>query len=86
MSSNKKTSLKNKEVELAESVQMNIYQSNTLNWLHFGNELRVQEMQQVKDQQSYTSGFVAYLTIPSSCLEYQPRWQQCSMHGWMVDL
>ena len=66
MSSNKKTSLKNKEVELAESVQMNIYQSNTLNWLHFGNELRVQEMQQVKDQQSYTSGFVAYLTIPSS--------------------
>ena len=67
MSSNKKTSLKNKEVELAESVQMNIYQSNTLNWLHFGNELRVQEMQQVKDQQSHISGFVAYLTIPSSC-------------------
>ena len=35
------------EVEPAESVQMNMYQSNTyrkdLNWLHFGDEPRVQE-------------------------------------------
>ena len=38
--------LKNKEVEPAEPVQMNIYQSNTyrkdLSWLHFDNYPRVQ--------------------------------------------
>ena len=48
---------------------MNIYQSNTykkdLTWLDFDDEPRVQERQQVKDQQSYKSGFVAYLNIPS---------------------
>ena len=42
---------------------MNIYQSNTyrknLSWLHFDDEARVQEMQQVKDQQTYISAFVA---------------------------
>ena len=42
---------------------MNIYQSNTyrknLSWLHFDDEPRVQEMQQVKDQQTYISAFVA---------------------------
>ena len=36
-------------MELAEPVQMNIYQSNTykkdLNWLHFDDEPRVQERQ-----------------------------------------
>ena len=51
-------------------VQMNIYQSNTygkdLSWLHFNHEPRVQERQQVKDQQSSISVFVAYPTIPSS--------------------
>ena len=44
-------------------VQMNIYQSNTcrkdLSWLHFDNEPWVQGRQQVKDQQSYISVFVA---------------------------
>ena len=63
-------SLKNKAVEPVKLVQIKIYQSNTcrkdLSWLHFGNELRVHERQQVKDQQSYIFVFVAYLTIPSS--------------------
>ena len=49
---------------------MNIYQSNTykkdLTWLHFDDKPRAQERQQVKDQQSYISVFVAYQTIPSS--------------------
>ena len=57
----------NKEVELVEPVQMNIYQSNTyrkeLSWLHFDDETRVQERQQVKDQQSCIPVSVA---IPSS--------------------
>ena len=50
--------------------QLNIYQSNTyrkdLGWLHFDDEPRVQERQQVKDQQSYISVSVAYPAIPSS--------------------
>ena len=57
------------EVEPVEPVQMNIYQSNTyrkdLSWLHFDDEPRVQEKQQVKDQQSCIFVFVACLTIPS---------------------
>ena len=55
---------------------MNIYQSNTnrkdLRWLHFVNEPRAQEREQVKDQQSYISVFEVYLTIPSSNFEYNP--------------
>ena len=55
-------------MEPVELVQMNIYQSNTyrrdLSWLHFNDEPRVHEMQQMKDQQSCISVFVAYLTIP----------------------
>ena len=62
---NEYTSHKNKEVEPVEPVQMNIYQINThrkdLNWLHFDDGPRVQERQQVKDQQSCISIFVAYL-------------------------
>ena len=42
-----------REVEPAEQVQMNIYQSNAyrknLSWLHFNNEPRTQDRQQVKD-------------------------------------
>ena len=56
-------------MEPAEPVQMNIYQSNTyrkdVSWPHFDDEPRVQERQQMKDQQSYISIFAAYLTIPS---------------------
>ena len=61
---------KNKEVEPVEPIRMNIHKSNTyreeLSWLHFDEELRVQERLQVKNQQSSISIFVAYLTIPSS--------------------
>ena len=53
-----------------EPVLMNIYQSNTyrkdLSWPHFDDEPRVQEKQQVKDQQSCIFVFVACLTVPSS--------------------
>ena len=67
---NEYTSPENEEVEPVQSVQMNIYQSNNyrkdLSWFHFDDELRVQEKKQVKDQQSWISVFVIYLTIPSS--------------------
>ena len=46
---NEQTSHENKEAELVQSVQMNIYQSNTntkdLSWIHFNDEPRVQERQ-----------------------------------------
>ena len=48
-----------KEVEPVEPVLKNIYQNNTyrkdLSWPHFDDEPRVQEKQQVKDQQSCIS-------------------------------
>ena len=50
---NEQTSFENKEVKPVEPVQVNIHQSNTykkdLSWLHFDDEPRVQERQQVKD-------------------------------------
>ena len=50
------TSLEKKEAEPVETVLKSIYQSNTygkdLNWPHFDDEPRVQQKQQVKDQQS----------------------------------
>ena len=56
-------------VEPVEPVQMNNYQSyiyrKDLSWLHFDHDIKVQERQQVKGQQSYISVFVAYLPIPS---------------------
>ena len=59
-------------MEPVEPVQMNIYESNTyrknLSWLHFKDEARVQELQQVNDQQSCMFVFVAYPTNPSSNL------------------
>ena len=62
--------MKNKEVELIEPVQMNIYQSSNsrrdLSRLYFGDEPWVQERQQMKDKQAYISVFVAYLSFPSS--------------------
>ena len=52
---NELTSLENKEVEPVELVQMIIYQSNNygkdLSRLHFDDEPRVKERQQVKEQQ-----------------------------------
>ena len=62
--------LEYKEVEPVQPIQMNFYQSNTyrkdLSWLHFNNEPRVQDRQQVKDQQACISIFVADPAIPSS--------------------
>ena len=43
-----------------------------LNWPHFINKPRVQEKQQVKDQQSCIFVFVACLTIPNSNKGHQP--------------
>ena len=60
------------------------YQNNTyrkgLSWLHFDDEPRIQR-QQVKDQQSCISVFVAFPTIPSSNLEHQPR-NTTVFHTW----
>ena len=53
------------EVEPVELVQINLYRKD-LSWLHFNDELMVKKRQQVKDQQSCISIFVAYLTVPSS--------------------
>ena len=73
-------------MELFMQVQMNIYHSNTyrkdLSWLHFDNEPRVQEMKQLKDQQSCISIFVAYPTISSSNLEHQPE-VTTIFHAWL---
>ena len=67
----------NKEVESAEPVQMNIYQSNIykkdLRWLHFDDEPWVQERQQVKVQQSCISVFIAYLTMPRDTEQPQEK-------------
>ena len=67
---NKKTSLEKKKVESVEPVFKNIYQSNTyiedLGWPHFDDEPKVQDKQQVKEQQSCIFVFVTCLTIPSS--------------------
>ena len=56
---------------------MNIYQSNCfrkdLGWLHFYNDPRVQEREQVLDEQSYIPVFAAYLTYQSSSKEHQRR-------------
>ena len=55
---------------------MNIYQSNIyrkdLSWENFDMPW-AQEMQQVKDQQSYIPVFVAYLIITSNRKEHQPK-------------
>ena len=73
---NKQSPHENEEVKPVEPVHINIYQSNTyrkgLAWLHFNDEPRVQERQQVKDQQPCISIFVGYPTIPSSNQEHQP--------------
>ena len=60
-----------------ERVLKNIYQSITyrkdLSWPRFDDEPRVQENQQVKEQQSCISVFVACLTNPSSNWRHQTR-------------
>ena len=64
---------------------MDIYQSNTyrkdLSWLHFNDEARVQERQQVKDQQSFLSNnSKKQLGAPAQ------TWRQYSIHNHMADL
>ena len=44
-----------------------------LSWPHFDDEPRVQEKQQVKDQQPSIFSFIACLTLPSSNWGHQPR-------------
>ena len=66
---------KKKEVEPVEPVLKNIYQSNTyrkdLGWPYFDNDIRVQEKQQVKGQQSCIFVFVVCLTMTK--YGHQPR-------------
>ena len=56
------------QVEPLQPVQIKIYRSNSfrkdLRWLHFDDEPRVQESQQVKDQQPYISISEVYLVYP----------------------
>ena len=72
-------------MEPVEPVQMNIYQRNTyrkdLSWLHFNDEPRVQERQQVKDQQSYISVSIAYPAIPSTTRSTSPD-MTTVFHTW----
>ena len=72
------TSLENKDMKPVEQVQMNVNKSNTyrkdLTWLHLDNDPRVQEGQQVKEQQPCISVFVAYLTFSRSSQDYQSRY------------
>ena len=80
---NKQTSIKDKEVEPVEPVQIHIYQSNTyrkgLSWLHFEGEPEVQKRQQV----NYHLAFVAYLTIPSSSQEQHDKSNPCMAISWI---
>ena len=68
-----------------QPIQMNIYQSNTyrkdLNWLYFNDEPRVQERQQVKDQQSFISAFVAYLPLEAKNELYSTCVHSVMLHG-----
>ena len=57
-------------MEPVQPVMKNIHRSNTyrkdLSWPQFDDEPRVQEKQEVKDQQSWIFVFIAGLPIPSS--------------------
>ena len=62
---------RNGDRKIIQSIRITrICQSNTyrkdLDWPHFGDEPRVREKQQVKDQQSCIFTFVACLAIPIS--------------------
>ena len=57
-------------MEPVHLVQMNIYQNNTckknLSWLYVDTEPRVEERQQVRDQQSYIFVSLVYLVAARS--------------------
>ena len=57
----------NVEVEPVQPVQINIFQSNNYrkDWLHFDDETRIQEMQQVKNQHTQI-GAMSSLLMKSS--------------------
>ena len=55
------------------STSAKVIRIEDLSYQHFNDEPRIQEKQQVKDQQSCTSNFVAYPTNPSSNQEHQTR-------------
>ena len=67
---NEQIPLEKKEVEPLEPVQLNIDQSSTYQEMLAGYIStmwpRLHEKQEVKDQQSYISVLVAFLTFPSS--------------------
>ena len=64
---NEETSLENTEMEPVDPAQMNIYQSNNfkkdLSWLHFDDEPRVQERQQMKDQQPRQDNSISCMSV-----------------------
>ena len=64
---NEETSLENTEMEPVDPAQMNIYQSNNfkkdLSWLHFDDEPRVQERQQMKDQQPRHDNSISCMSV-----------------------
>ena len=66
----------NKQVEPVQLVKKDIYQSNTcikdLSWLHFDDKPKVQERDQVKDQEYYIPVSVAYLLYTSSSRSTNP--------------
>ena len=74
---NEWTYLEKNKVEPVQPVLKNIYLRNTyrkdLSWSDFDNEPRVQEKQQVKEQQFCIFVFVVCLTIPSGNYRYKPR-------------
>ena len=63
----------NGDRKIMQSIRIIIYYRKDFSWPHFNNEARVQEKQQVNDQQSYIFVFVAFPTILSSNLGHQPR-------------
>ena len=65
-------SRKRKQNQLSQFYQNNTYRKD-LSWPHFDDEPRIQEKQQVKDQQSCLSVFAACLTILSSKWGHPPR-------------
>ena len=71
-------------MEPVDLVLENIYQSRSyrkhLIWPRFNDEPRVQEKQQVKNQQSCIFVFVAYVAILSSNLGRQPRCEDSIPH------
>ena len=65
---------------------MNIYQSNTyrkdLYWLHFDNEPRAQDSQQVKDQQSHISAVCSLSKNQVAARSTSPE-TTTMFHAWL---